>query len=198
MKLKSSYNLLVIPILSFLLTSCGLGFLFQDSGPVYFDVSQYYGWVENEQGEQGEQGGGSVQLIEEPEDICLEGIQASFTILKDNTVYQTPVLKKGEAYHQKAEGSYGPNDTIRAEVNCFEANNVQGKLIIEGSITSAETYLINLQPIRNRGIQIIRKDSRQCIEQLAEQVEQKYDIRIIEKIEPVPCLTGAFYFTYDF
>ncbi len=194
MKFKSCRNLFLITILSFLLTSCGLGFLFEEKGAVYFDVSQYYGWVADGQGGQG---GGSVQLVEEPEDICLEGIQATFTILKNNTVYQTPLLKKGEAYTQKAEGSYGPNDTIRVEVNCFEANGVQGKLIIEGSVDASGQY-IN-KPIRNRGIKIIREDSTACIERLAVQAEQAYDLRIIEKTEPVPCLTGSFHFpTFQF
>ena len=187
MNLKSSRNLLVIPVLSFLLTSCGLGFLFEEKGAVYFDVSQYYGWVADGQG------GGSVQLVEEPEDICLEGIQTTFTILKNNTVYQTPLLRKGQAYHQKAEGSYGPNDTIRVEVNCFEANNVQGKLIIEGSVDASGQY-IN-KPILDRGIKIIREDSTRCIEYLVEQDSQNYDLAIIEKTEPVPCVIGSFHFS---
>jgi len=76
------------------------------------------------------------------QEMCQEGIQATFTMLSDQSEYASPRLGVGEEYRSESSGFYTSQDKVRISVQCFEANNVTGVLVVEGNIKP--NHFINL------------------------------------------------------
>lgn len=125
------------------------------------------------------------------QDMCREGIQATFTMLSDQTEYASAVLSLGEEYRAETDGTYTSRDRVRIAVQCFEANDVKGSIIVEGSIAPNHNIVlpVNAPPRNNVSFGVFR--DKRCTQDLINETIS-YDLEIVELVEPVPCLNGRF------
>lgn len=119
---------------------------------------------------------------------CSSGIQATLTILSDQTKFTSPIVTNDELKQESSTQTYNVDTRVKVEAYCYENNNVIGKLIVEGKIRppliAASSRKVSISPAKSKEDLI-----KYCISNQLSESNKKRDMNILKYLEPVPCIT---------
>lgn len=125
-------------------------------------------------------------------DGCVEGVQGSLTILSDQSVFSSALLKEEDDYYiEQSEQLYNGEPLVRVEAYCYEANGIQGKIIVEGKLRNTYPYNRNrnVHVSPNQGGGFDKPFQERCISDPPFNTED-FEVNVIEQVKPFPCIDG--------
>ena len=131
----------------------------------------------------------TVSNYDESEDLCTEGIQATLTILNDDTIISSPRSLPGDSFRELSRDQYSTNTRVRIEARCFD-NGTEGFIIAEGTAArpsktgGLDRYLDVSRGENNEEVPF----SENCLVP-AEKQSRTVDVKVLDSSEPLPCIS---------
>ncbi len=130
----------------------------------------------------------SVSRASENGSDCAEGLQGKLTMLSDQTIIESPKLTKvDESFTEVSTKNYAANETVRLEAHCYDANGVNGYIIVEGKVVNSDYFKGNSP----RGLDISLPGIENTIDIEYCITKDKKNIKIIDSQEPIPCVSPS-------